>query len=118
MPSIDLPPNRDSMLKMMLSTTTTKMRPHQSKDILKDRVAIITGSNQGIGLACANTLASLSLSHLIMGVRSIGKGEEAAKPIRKAYPSTSIQVWDLDMLSYDSVCVYVFFYDSLDRIDD
>jgi NAD(P)-dependent dehydrogenase (short-subunit alcohol dehydrogenase family) len=38
-----------------------------------------------------------------MAVRSIEHGEAAAKKLRDLYPSTKIDVWELDMLSYSSI---------------
>ena len=105
MSSIELPPYTASVLKMMVSTTLTKMGPPPSPVSLAHRTALITGSNQGIGLACARLFSKLALSRLIMAVRSVDKGEAAAAPLRKAYPNTKIEVWALDMLSYDSVSV-------------
>jgi len=52
-----------------------------------------------------------------MAVRSIEKGEAAAEPIRKAHPTTKIEVWELDMLSYPSVCAFAQRCSTLPRLD-
>lgn len=89
------------MFKILLKGIQTPNK--QPKVSLGRKMLLITGSNSGIGLACANILPTLGLSHLIMGVRSIEKGEAAARPICMAHPKCKIEVWDLDMLSYPSI---------------
>ena len=70
---------------------------------LSGKVVIVTGSNSGLGLECASQMLSYGLSQLIMGVRSITKGESAAAKLRGQYPDATISVWQLDMTSYDSI---------------
>ncbi|EON98872.1 putative short-chain dehydrogenase reductase family protein [Phaeoacremonium minimum UCRPA7] len=42
-----------------------------------------------------------------MAVRSTTKGEDAASKLRKQYPNAEINVWQLDMSSYDSIRGFV-----------
>ncbi|EHA23352.1 hypothetical protein ASPNIDRAFT_37359 [Aspergillus niger ATCC 1015] len=70
---------------------------------LSGQVAIITGGNTGLGFECASQLLSLQLSHLILAVRSLEKGEAAAAKLRAVNPTSTIDVWPLDMSSYDSI---------------
>jgi NAD(P)-dependent dehydrogenase (short-subunit alcohol dehydrogenase family) len=72
---------------------------------LDGQTAIITGGNVGLGLEAGRQLLSLGLTHLILGVRSQIKGDEAASQLRKNFPSKDviISVWIVDMASYDSV---------------
>jgi NAD(P)-dependent dehydrogenase (short-subunit alcohol dehydrogenase family) len=79
--------------------------------------AIITGANAGIGLESAKILLSLNISHLVLAVRTLTKGEEAAAPLRVAFPQTKIEVWHLDMNSYDSINAFVRQCATLDRLD-
>lgn len=69
--------------------------------------AIITGSNTGLGFESARQLLSLGLSHLVMAVRSLERGNAAATKLRAANPSANIEVWELDMESYDSIQAFV-----------
>lgn len=70
---------------------------------LSGKVAIVTGANTGLGLECARQLLSYKLSQVIIAVRSLNKGENAAANLRKQYPDATISVWPLDMLSYESI---------------
>ncbi|KAL1595974.1 hypothetical protein SLS60_009664, partial [Paraconiothyrium brasiliense] len=70
---------------------------------LSGRVAIVTGSNTGLGLECARQLLSYKLSRLILAVRSVGRGQDAAYELASQYPNAFIEVWEVDMASYDSV---------------
>ncbi|PYH76769.1 NAD(P)-binding protein [Aspergillus uvarum CBS 121591] len=74
---------------------------------LRGQVAIVTGANVGLGLACARQLLALQLSRLILAVRSPPKGEVAARELRAAFPAAHVEVWPLDMASYASIQAFV-----------
>lgn len=84
---------------------------------LAGKTVLITGSNSGIGLACATLLPTLGVTHLILAVRSTTKGKEAAAPIQKAHPDLKIDIWELDMLSYPSIQAFAQRCTSLPRLD-
>ncbi|KAI1263173.1 retinol dehydrogenase 12 [Xylariaceae sp. FL1019] len=84
---------------------------------LNSQVAIITGSNSGLGLEAGRQLLQLGLSHLIVAVRSTAKGEKAAESLRSEFHDAQISVWSLDMESYDSIKGFVEWCKSLPRID-
>jgi NAD(P)-dependent dehydrogenase (short-subunit alcohol dehydrogenase family) len=78
------------------------------KDLdLAGKVAVVTGSNTGLGLEAVDQLLSYSLSKVILGVRSVKKGEAAAEELKKKYPKATIEVWQLDMVSYESIQAFV-----------
>lgn len=84
---------------------------------LTGKTALVTGSNVGLGLECARQFLRLNPSHLIMAVRSLQKGDEAAKPLREEFPGVKIDVWQLDMASYRSVQAFAARCDKeLDRL--
>jgi len=56
-----------------------------------------------MGFQCARHLLSLKLSHLILAVRSIKKGEEAVIKLKNEFPSARLEVWELEMSSYESI---------------
>ncbi len=70
---------------------------------LVGQTAIVTGANTGLGYEAAVQLLGLKLSRLILAVRSNERGEAAAAKLRSRHPGASIEVWLLDMCSYDSV---------------
>lgn len=70
---------------------------------LVGKTAMVTGSNVGLGLACARHFLALRPSLLIMAVRSVQKGEAAAVGLRAEFPAARIEVWELDMASFSSV---------------
>jgi NAD(P)-dependent dehydrogenase (short-subunit alcohol dehydrogenase family) len=85
---------------------------------LAGKTAIITGSNTGLGYETARQLLNLHLSHLIIAVRSIERGEAAAKMLHAANVKAKIEVWELDMSSYDSIRAFTRRVDvELSRVD-
>ena len=84
---------------------------------LAGKVAIVTGANQGLGLEASDQLLSFGLSRLIIAVRSVAKGEAAGDILRVKYPKASIDVFHLDMSSYDSIRAFVTQVERLERLD-
>lgn len=85
---------------------------------LSSKVAIVTGANVGLGFESAKQLLALKLSHLILAVRSVEKGEAAAARLRQEYPKAKVEVWKLDMCSYTSVQAFAARVDrDLTRLD-
>ncbi|KAI8213941.1 putative quinate permease [Colletotrichum sp. SAR 10_76] len=85
---------------------------------LSGKTAIITGGNTGLGYEAAIQLLNLKLSNLILAVRSLERGEDAAAKLRKQHPSATIDVWQLDMNSCDSIQEFARRAEShLSRID-
>ena len=71
------------------------------------RVAIVTGSNCGVGFETALALASAPhYFRVILAVRSLAKGEAAAEAIRAKSSSAIVQPMQLDLLSFDSVAAF------------
>jgi NAD(P)-dependent dehydrogenase (short-subunit alcohol dehydrogenase family) len=66
------------------------------------RVAVVTGSNTGLGLATAEVLAGAG-AEVVMAVRNLDKGEAARAQILGKYPEATIHVQSLDLGSLDSV---------------
>lgn len=118
MASKDLPPLQVSMGKLFLqSQFCTKPKRPPPGTTLSGKTALVTGSNIGIGLECARQFLQLQVSHLILGVRSVERGEKAAQSLRKAHPKAKIEVWALDMLSYKSIEAFAQRCQKLDRLD-
>jgi NAD(P)-dependent dehydrogenase (short-subunit alcohol dehydrogenase family) len=102
--SISLPPRNDTFLKIFIKhQLLPNPKPPLESISVAQKTAVITGGNTGIGLECGRLLLSLQLSHLILAVRSLDKGEEAAASMRRLYPEAKVDVWHLDMNSYESI---------------
>ncbi|KAG8355222.1 hypothetical protein FVEN_g6685 [Fusarium venenatum] len=84
---------------------------------LQGQVALITGSNVGLGFESARQLLALNLSHIILAVRSEKRGEEAAKKLRMEFPSAKVEVSIIDMSSYDSILAFAKRCKALQRLD-
>ena len=66
------------------------------------RVAIVTGANSGLGYDTAAVLAAKG-AHVVLAVRNLDKGNEAADRIKKASPNAVVALQELDLTSLDSV---------------
>jgi NAD(P)-dependent dehydrogenase (short-subunit alcohol dehydrogenase family) len=65
---------------------------------------IVTGANTGIGFETAVKYSALGASKVILGVRSVQKGQTAKSKIEERTQRTgTVEVWELDMGSYDSI---------------
>jgi NAD(P)-dependent dehydrogenase (short-subunit alcohol dehydrogenase family) len=103
--SKDMGPRTESFGSMFVKNQFhTKIPiPTRKEADVGGKVAIVTGANSGLGLECCKQLLSLGLSRLIMAVRSLERGNAAAAALRQAHPKANIDVWSLDMESYQSV---------------
>ncbi|KAI0396105.1 NAD(P)-binding protein [Xylariaceae sp. FL0594] len=86
---------------------------------LKGKTAVVTGSSGGIGLETARQLLGLGLSRLILAVRNLDKGQKARSALLSNHglPETVIDVWELDLLSYNSITAFAQRATTLDRLD-
>ncbi|MFL6143033.1 MAG: SDR family oxidoreductase [Labedaea sp.] len=72
---------------------------------LSGKLAVITGSNSGIGLGAATRLAGAG-ADVILAVRNEAKGAGAVREIRAAHPGASVSVELLDLSSLDSIAAF------------
>ncbi|OLN87317.1 Short-chain dehydrogenase TIC 32, chloroplastic 2 [Colletotrichum chlorophyti] len=70
---------------------------------LSDCTMIMTGASSGLGLEASRQFLDRQLGRLIMAVRNMSKGEALAEGLRREFPMAQIQVWHLEMESYESV---------------
>jgi NAD(P)-dependent dehydrogenase (short-subunit alcohol dehydrogenase family) len=66
------------------------------------RVAIVTGSNTGIGYGAAAVLAAKG-AHTVLAVRNLDKGNEAVERIKAASPNATVTLQQLDLTSLDNI---------------
>lgn len=94
--------------------------PAEPTTPLTGHTHIITGSNTGLGLSAATHIARLGPARLILAVRNLDSGAKARENIisTTGIDPSIIQVWHLNMSSFDSV---LSFADrcgqDLDRVD-
>ena len=80
-----------------MSRWTTADIPNQT-----GRTAVITGANTGLGYETAAALAAKG-AHVVLAVRNLEKGKEAARGIEQATPDAQVQLQELDLTSLDSI---------------
>ncbi|MCJ1301959.1 hypothetical protein MMC08_004760 [Hypocenomyce scalaris] len=79
---------------------------------------IVTGSNVGLGFEAALHFTRLSAAKVVLAVRNLEKGEAAKKAIEESTKRTGVvEVWQLDLSSYESVKQFVKRAEGLDRLD-
>jgi NAD(P)-dependent dehydrogenase (short-subunit alcohol dehydrogenase family) len=86
------------------TTTPWTTTPWTTTDIADQsgRVAVVTGSNTGLGLETALALAGAG-AEVVMAIRNLDKGEAARATILRAHPDATIHLQPLDLASLDSV---------------
>jgi NAD(P)-dependent dehydrogenase (short-subunit alcohol dehydrogenase family) len=66
------------------------------------RTAVITGANTGLGYETAAALAAKG-AHVVLAVRNLDKGQDAARRIEQATPGARVEVAELDLTSLVSI---------------
>jgi NAD(P)-dependent dehydrogenase (short-subunit alcohol dehydrogenase family) len=83
--------------------------PTDPTESFQGKTILITGANTGLGYEAALKLALRGASRIILGVRSIEKGNDAKASIEakisqhSTEPRPTIDVWPLDMNDYGSI---------------
>ncbi len=91
--------------------------PYPKQDFTGQTI-IVTGANSGLGLEAARHFTRLNASKVILGVRSLEKGEEAKKSIEDSTSRAGVvEVWQLDLCSYESVKQFAQRTQGLQRLD-
>ena len=80
---------------------------------------IVTGSNAGLGFEAARHFVRLDAKKVILAVRNLDKGEAAKKSILTSERKTEdvVEVWELDLASYQSVKDFATRAEGLNRLD-
>ena len=69
---------------------------------LSGKLAVVTGSNSGLGLGLATRLSAAG-ADVIMAIRNRAKGEDAVEQIRATVPDAKLTIKSLDLSSLASV---------------
>jgi NAD(P)-dependent dehydrogenase (short-subunit alcohol dehydrogenase family) len=78
--------------------------PAQVTTSFADKTVLVTGSNTGVGYQAALKYVQHGASTVILGVRSLGKGQQAASAIEATTDRKGVvRVWELDMSRFTSV---------------
>ncbi|KAK5116049.1 hypothetical protein LTR85_009331 [Meristemomyces frigidus] len=82
--------------------------PKDTKPSFTGRTIIVTGANTGVGFEASVKFVQLGAARVILAVRSIKKGEDAH----------IAEVWELDMLDYESIKAFAARVDTeVERLD-
>lgn len=92
--------------------------PKPSSEDYSGRNVIVTGATSGIGEEAAYKFAALGAAKVIITARDVRKGEATkAKIEARLQRSDQLEVWDLDMMSYESINAFAQKANSLDHLD-
>ncbi|KAI1501120.1 short-chain dehydrogenase [Biscogniauxia marginata] len=82
------------------------------------KVVIVTGANVGLGLEAARHFVRLNAAKVILGCRNVDKGEAAkADIVASTGREGVVDVWQVDLSSFESVKEFCRRADTLDRLD-
>jgi len=95
------------------------VKPAYPEKSFSGQTVIVTGSNVGLGKEAARHFARLGASKLILAVRNTKAGEAAKADIESTTKcgASVVEVWTLDLSSYDSVKAFADRASKLPRID-
>ncbi|KAL8770109.1 MAG: hypothetical protein Q9209_004147 [Squamulea sp. 1 TL-2023] len=104
------------MLGFMYRQKTAHPAPVPFHD-LSGQTVLATGANVGIGMEATRQLMGFNVARVIMAVRTPTKGIEARTQLLRANPTCEVEVWPLDMDSFDSVLAFGRRAQQLNRLD-
>jgi NAD(P)-dependent dehydrogenase (short-subunit alcohol dehydrogenase family) len=104
---------------VILSNLFVKLPVPAGNADLPSQIIIVTGANTGLGYESSLHLSRLGVGKLIMAVRTIAKGDDAKERILASTgrSPSSIEVWPIDMESYDSIKAFASRAAQLPRLD-
>jgi NAD(P)-dependent dehydrogenase (short-subunit alcohol dehydrogenase family) len=84
-----------------------------------NQTVLITGANTGLGFATAQHILNLGASKVILGVRTVSKGNDAKARLEAATTNLTaeIEVWEVDLSSFASVKAFAARAEKLQRLD-
>lgn len=92
--------------------------PKPVTESYEGRNVIVTGATSGIGAAAVAKFAALGAQKVVIAARTPEKGEATRAAIaKKLGRSDQLEVWELEMSSYDSVVAFAKRAQALDHLD-
>ncbi|KAF3046045.1 hypothetical protein E8E12_010627 [Didymella heteroderae] len=92
--------------------------PQETTEDYSDRVVIVTGATSGMGPEAVYKFAKLGAAKVIIAARDLKKAESTKNELAKRLGrDEQLEVWKLDMMSYDSVCAFAELAHSLEHLD-
>ena len=95
------------------------LTPPMPMNSFRHKIVAVTGGNRGLGLEAARLFVRLGARKVIISVRSTARGETAKADIERTEncsPSV-VEIWELDMTSYESVKQFATKLGNLPRLD-
>ncbi|KAJ5696141.1 hypothetical protein N7536_006553 [Penicillium majusculum] len=87
----------------MYRQLTFTPKPLLSDISLSSKTALITGGNASLRLEAAKEMAAHNLSRVILGNRTLSKGDAAKEDIISQSPNCEVLIWELDQESFPSI---------------
>ncbi len=92
--------------------------PQPTTENYSGRVVIVTGATSGIGKEAVYKFAALGASKVIVAARDLKKGASTKDELAKRLGhGDQLEVWELDMLSFDSVNAFAERAQALEHLD-
>jgi NAD(P)-dependent dehydrogenase (short-subunit alcohol dehydrogenase family) len=92
--------------------------PKEVHEDYTGRNIIVTGATSGIGVEAVFKFAKLGAAKVIIAARDVKKGESIKSALgARLGRHDQLEVWELDMMSYDSVEVFAKRANALDHLD-
>ena len=90
----------------------------ETTESFRGKNIIVTGATAGIGLEAASRFAALDANKVIIAARDLQKGENIKANIEaRVNRKDQLEVWQLDMNSYDSIVAFAKRAETLDHLD-
>ncbi|KAI4639205.1 hypothetical protein J4E93_009383 [Alternaria ventricosa] len=92
--------------------------PKEVHEDYTGRNIIVTGATSGIGVEAVFKFAKLGAAKVIIAARDVKKGESTKSALEaRLGRNDQLEVWELDMMSYDSVEAFASRANALDHLD-
>ncbi|KAF7188055.1 Short chain dehydrogenase atnD [Pseudocercospora fuligena] len=108
-------PSPSAVLSLLRSQLL--IHPKPSKSSFSSQTVIVTGGNTGLGREAAKQIVQLDAAKVIITSRNVAKGEAAREYIQQQTGRDIVEVWQLDLSSFESVRAFAKRAETLDRLD-